>query len=59
MFTTYEDSVFAAANDDGILSGADAAKLVEDHGLLPSDAISELGAVHWLDAETLLGWLGY
>jgi hypothetical protein len=59
MFFSYEDSVLDAANVDGNLSGTDAARLVEDHGLLPSDAISELGAVHWLNAEALLNWLGY
>ena len=59
MFCTYEDSVLDAADDNGNLSGADAARLVEDHDLLPSDAIGELGAVHWLNAEVLLPWLGY
>ena len=59
MFCTYEDSVLDAADDNGNLRGVDAARLVEDHGLLPSDAIGELGAVHWLNAEALLAWLGY
>jgi hypothetical protein len=59
MLYTYEDSVLDAADEDGNLSAVDAARLVEDHSLLPSDAIGELGAVHWLNAETLLNWLGY
>lgn len=59
MFCTYEESVLEAADDSGNLTGADAARLVEDHGLLPSAAVAELGATGWLSAETLLEWLGY
>jgi hypothetical protein len=59
MFCTYEDSVIDCTDENGNLSAVDAARLVEDHSLLPSDAIGELGAVHWLNAEALLAWLGY
>ena len=64
MFTTYEESVLACANDDGNLSYADAQRLLGEH----SSSLDELYEDnHGVDpvalderkAEALLNWLGY
>ena len=64
MFTTYEDSVIAHANDDGNLSRNDAIKLLSDHGFSLDDMYEDNHGVSWAhldarNAEALLAWLGY
>ena len=64
MFTTYEDSVIAHANDDGNLSRNDAIKLLSDHGFSLDDIYEDNHGVSWAhldarNAEALLAWLGY
>jgi hypothetical protein len=64
MFTTYEDSVIAHADDDGNLSRNDAIKLLSDHGFSLDDMYEDNHGVSWAhldarNAEALLAWLGY
>lgn len=64
MFTTYEDSVLAAADDNGILSREDCVKLLDDHGCTMDDVYADANGVDPValdarDAEALLSWLGY
>jgi hypothetical protein len=64
MFATYEDSVLAAANDDGTLSLADCVKLLDDHGCTMDDVYSDSQGIDPValdarDAEAILNWLGY
>jgi hypothetical protein len=64
MFTTYEDSVFAHADDDGNLSRNDAITLLSDHGFSLDDIYEDNHGVSWAhldarNAEALLAWLGY
>jgi hypothetical protein len=64
MFTTYEDSVIAHADDDGNLSRNDAIKLLSDHGFSLDDIYEDNHGVSWAhldarNAEALLAWLGY
>ena len=64
MFTTYEESVLACANDDGNLSYADAQRLLGEHGSSIEDTYADNHGVCpvFLDernAEALLNWLGY
>jgi hypothetical protein len=64
MFTSFEESVMAAADDDGNLSTADAQKLLFEHGFSLADVKADDGGLNRekLDernAETLLAWLGY
>ena len=64
MFTCYEDSVFACADENDNLSGKDAAKLLADHGFDMDDVYEAPGDIaHYaLDARNchaLLAWLGY
>lgn len=64
MFTTYEDSVIAHADDDGNLSRNDASKLLSDHGFSLDDIYEDNHGVSWAhldarNAEALLAWLGY
>jgi hypothetical protein len=64
MFTTYEDSVLAAADDNGTLSLADCVKLLDDHGCTMADLYENANGVDPValdarDAEALLSWLGY
>lgn len=64
MFTTYEDSVIAHADDDGNLSRNDTIKLLSDHGFSLDDIYEDNHGVSWAhldarNAEALLAWLGY
>jgi hypothetical protein len=64
MFTTYEDSVLSAADEDGNLSRHDAVRLLSDHGFSLDDLYENNHGVSWLaldakNAEALLAWLGY
>jgi len=64
MFTCYEDSVLASADENDILSAKDAAKLLAEHGFTMDDVYENPGEVsHYsLDARNahaLLAWLGY
>jgi hypothetical protein len=64
MFICYEDSVIAAADDDGNLTHKDAAKLLQDHGFTLDDIYADSHGVSWValdakNAEALLAWLGY
>lgn len=64
MFTTYEDSVLAAADDDGRLSRDDAERLLADHGASLHEIYEDNHGVSWAalderNAEALLAWLGY
>jgi hypothetical protein len=64
MLTTYEDSVLAAAGDDGTLSLADCVKLLDDHGCTMADLYADPNGVDPValdarDAEAILHWLGY
>lgn len=64
MLTTYEDSVLAAADDDGNLSRADANRLLTEHGFTSDDIYEDNHGVSWValdarNAEALLAWLGY
>jgi hypothetical protein len=64
MFTCYEDSVLACADDDDNLSAKDAAKVLAEHGFTMDDVYADPGEIsHYsLDARNahaLLAWLGY
>lgn len=64
MFTTYEDSVLDAANEEGNLSRSDAVKLLSEHGFCLDDLYEDNHGVSWValdarNAEALLAWLGY
>ena len=64
MLTTYEDSVLAAADDDGNLSRPDANRLLTEHGFTIDDIYEDNHGVSWValdarNAEALLAWLGY
>lgn len=64
MFTSYEDSVVAHADDDGNLNRNDAIKLLSDHGFSLDDIYEDNHGVSWAhldarNAEALLAWLGY
>ena len=64
MLTTYEDSVLAAADDDGNLSRPDASRLLTEHGFTIDDIYEDNHGVSWValdarNAEALLAWLGY
>ena len=48
MFTSYEDSVLAAADEHGNLSYADATRLLKDHGTDWAKAYDDVfGFTHW------------
>jgi hypothetical protein len=64
MFSTYEESVWEAADEAGNLSHADAERLLADHGFTLEDVYSENHEVSWValdqrNAGALLNWLGY
>lgn len=64
MFTTYEDSVLAQADEDGNLNRNDAIKLLSDHGFSLDDVYEDNHGVSWAhldacNADALLAWLGY
>ena len=64
MIATYEDSVLAAADDNGNLSYADATKLLQEHGFTLDDIYADSQGVDPValdarNAEALLAWLGY
>ena len=64
MYCTYEDSVIAAADDNGCLSYNDARRLLSDHGFTLDDIYADRHDVSWValderNAEALLAWLGY
>jgi len=58
MFTSYEDSVFACADEYGCLSLNVAKQLFEEHGQDYWEAHKE-GMDLTLNAAKLLDWLGY
>ena len=63
-FCTFEDSVLAAAGDDGNLSYADASKLLCEHGFTLDNLYEDSHGVSWValderNAEALLAWMGY
>ena len=64
MYCSYEDSVLAAADDNGNLSHADASHLLREHGFTLDDLYEDNHDVSWValderNAEALLAWLGY
>jgi len=64
MFTTYEESVIACANEDGNLSYKDAQQLLGEHSCSLEDTYEDNHGVCpvFLDArnaQALLNWLGY
>ena len=64
MFTTYEDSVLAHADEDGNLNRNDTIKLLSDHGFTLDDVYADNHGVSWAhldarNADALLAWLGY
>jgi hypothetical protein len=64
MFTCYEESVLAAADDTNCLSRKDAERLLNDHGFTLDDLYEDNHGVSWValdarNAEALLAWLGY
>jgi hypothetical protein len=64
MYTSYEDSVLDAADDDGNLNDRDASRLLREHGFTWWNVFADY---HGIDsealasnnAEALLAWLGY
>ena len=64
MFSSYEDSVLDAADDNGNLSFADTRKLLSEHGFSMEDLYADPNgvdpvALDEFNAEALLFWLGY
>ena len=64
MFCTYEESVIAAADDNGNLSYADAQRLLDEHSSSLEDTYADNHgvcpvALDERNAEALLNWLGY
>lgn len=64
MYCCYEDSVLAAADDNGCLSYADACRLLADHGETLDAIYEDNRGISWValderNAEALLAWLGY
>ena len=64
MFTTYEESVIDAADDNGNLSYKDAQRLLGEHSCSLEDTYEDNHGVDPValderNAEALLNWLGY
>jgi hypothetical protein len=64
MFTSYEDSVLAVADENDNLSLKYATKLLADHGSTMDDVYADPGDVSPIalderNAYALLNWLGY
>jgi len=64
MFTSYEESVLDASDDQGNLSYRDAKRLLADHGSTLEDTLEDAHdvcrvALGERNAEALLSWLGY
>jgi hypothetical protein len=64
MFCSYEDSVLAAADENGNLSLADARRLFADHSDRLDAIYEDNHGISWValderNAEALLAWLGY
>lgn len=64
MYTSYEDSVLAHADEDGNLNRNDTIKLLSDHGFSLDDVYEDNHGVSWVhldarNADALLAWLGY
>ena len=64
MYVCYEDSVLAAADDQGNLTLKQAARLLSDHGFTLSDLYTDDHdvcpvALDSRNAQALLFWLGY
>ncbi len=64
MFSTYEESVLEAANDEGNLSYANAQRLLGEHSQTLEDIYADNNGVDPValdarNAQALLHWLGY
>ena len=60
MFNSYRESVEAVADDDGLLTPADARKLVRDHQCEWSEWVKECPmGTNPRDAHHILCWLGH
>lgn len=60
MFVSYRESVEAVADDDGLLTPADARKLVRDHQCDWSHWVKECPmGTNPRDAHQILCWLGH
>ena len=64
MYCCYEDSILAAADENGNLSYAQAQRLLADHGETLDAIYEDKRGVSWValderNAEALLAWLGY
>jgi hypothetical protein len=64
MYLCYEESVMAAADDNGNLSYAQAQRLLADHGETLDAIYEDNHGISWValderNAEALLAWLGY
>jgi hypothetical protein len=64
MYFCYEDSVLAAADENGNLSYAQAQRLLADHGETLDGIYEDNRGISWValderNAEALLQWLGY
>ena len=59
MFESYEDSVLAYTDCDGLLSTADAKRLITEHNTTLYDMEQDGYTAHCRDAQALLHWFGY
>ena len=58
MYTSFEDSVLAYADENGCLDLNDACNLLNQHDALLIDYVKDTGD-RSLNAESMLSWLGY
>lgn len=60
MYTSFEDSVLDAADEQGNLSKEDALQLVYEHSMDWSEWVKSCPmGTNQRDAEAILSWLGY
>ena len=59
MFESYEDSVLAHTDCDGLLSVADAKQLIAEHNTTLYDMEQDGFTANCRDAQAILHWFGY